>query len=172
MGRTVSAPSIAKIDAGNWAPGFLVQLNLSSIVRFSTRAAVTVNGNIYVPTNLDVQNLEDDSSAGTLRFTDPTLAVQTLVRTESLIGKRVQIARFYDGAVAATDPIWFFDGYIRSAAEGAPPEVTINISRDAAGRSLTPARRIGAATGFTVMSPEGQIVRFRGSAFRLERSKR
>lgn len=172
MTRTVSAGTVAKIDAGQWAPGFLVQLNLSAIVRFSTRGTVTLTGNIYVTAALDVQNLEDDSSSGTLRFTDPTLAIQTLVRTENLIGKRVQVARFYDGATGSTDPIWFFDGYVRSASEGAPPEVVLAISRDAAGRSLSPARRIGAATGFTVMAPEGQKILFRQSSFRLERASR
>ena len=172
MTRIVSGPTVAKIDAGNWAPGFLVQLNLSSILRFSTRETITLSGNIYITAILDVQNLEDDSSAGALRFNDPTLAIQTLIRTENIIGKRVQVARFYDGATASSDPIWYFDGYVRSASEGTPPEINIAISRDAASRSLSPSKRIGPSTGFNVMAPEGQKVLFRQSAFRLERAKR
>lgn len=171
MSRAVSSPTVAKIDATAWAPGFLVQLNLSSILRFSTRGAQTISGNIYIPAALSVDGLMDDSSAGTLTFNDATSAIQTLVRVESLIGKRCQIARFYEGAIAASDPIWFFDGYIQSASEGAPPQVTMQVSREATFRSLTPARRIGAASGFNVMAPEGFKVLFRGSSFRLERAR-
>jgi len=171
MTRTLSAPTIAKIDSANWEPGFLVQLTLSQIVRFSTRDAVTWLGNIYVPAVLEVQNLLDDSSGGTLQFRDPTLAIQSLVRVESLIGKPVAIARFYAGATGSTDPFWFFSGCIQSASEGTPPQVTINVSRDAAQRSLSPSKRIGKATGFNVMAPEGQIIRFRQSSFRLERAR-
>lgn len=171
MTRTVSAATIAKLDGNVWQPGFLVQMNLTATVRFSTRGAVTLSGNIYVPAVLDVNGLTDDSTAGSLVFNDPTLAIQSLVRTENLIGKRVMVARFYEGATAAAYPIWFFDGYVKSASEGAPPEVVIEVSRDAARRSLTPARRIGPSTGFNVMSPEGQIVRFRQSSFRLERAR-
>lgn len=171
MSRTISVATTAKLDATAYAPGFLVQLNLSTILRFSTRGEVTHSGNIYIPAALAVRELSDDSSAGTLVFTDATLAIQTLVRTESLIGKRVQVARYYEGATASTDPIWFFDGYIASAREEAPPTMVFSISRDAALLSLSPARRVGRATGFNVMTPEGAIVRFRGSEFRLERAR-
>ena len=345
-------------------------MNLSSILRFSTRGLTVFGGNTYVPATLDVQNLMDDSSSGSLVFNDTSLAIQTLIRTESLIGKRVQIARTYqsdpvaiqtstgetwtvagfasivsdaagaylrlegtDGSFASTPnsaalalvkgtfrleakvafdsynsaanqtiigkwgagqflftlqnssmilhvfgvtsgygyasayttglfvsggtyifrvdrvlstgavtfsysaddgatfvqidavqtlypgqlltattdalqisantngwvpkgkiywakvysdlgttlaaeikftpqsvPFWYFDGYIQSAMEGAEPQITINVSRDAARRSLSPNKRIGPSTGFNVMAPEGQIIRFRQSAFRLERS--
>ncbi len=171
MSRTVSVATTAKLDATAYAPGFLVQLDLSSTLRFSTRGQVTHNGNIYIPAVLDVRELQDDSSGGSLVFNDPTLAIQMLVRTESLIGKRVQVARYYEGATASTDPIWFFDGYIASAREEAPPMMQIGISRAAALLSLSPARRVGRATGFNVMTPEGSIIRFRGSEFRLERAR-
>ena len=351
--RTIPAATVTAIDAANWAPGFLVQLNLSSVVRFSTRGAITWNGAIFVPAVLAVQNLTDDSSGGTLAFNDPTLAIQSLVRVESLIGKRVQVARFYDGVLrriiniagntidlniapwgkvggatvvgnavtftsttsdnrlskAATvntkgifvasftlsstlpitlhpelvdnldgsnpasitvnvtstpvrysvtmdnsasatfsgvlglyfnrysasgvvgavvtiadvliedvtaqtnrnpssyvpagaglpgyldvdyengntvaanivteahgdstvKPFWFFDGYIQQASEGAPPAVSMTISRDAARLSLSPNKRIGPATGFNTMAPEGQLIRFRQSAFRIQRAAR
>lgn len=171
MSRTISVSTTAKLDATAYAPGFLVQLDLSSTLRFSTRGEISNNGNIYIPAALDVRELQDDSSSGSLVFQDPTLAIQTLVRTESLIGKRVRVARFYEGATATSDPIWYFDGYIASAREEAPPTMVIAISRAAALLSLSPARRVGRATGFNVMTPEGAIVRFRNSEFRLERAR-
>lgn len=172
MARTVSAATDAKLSGPAYAPGYLVQLNLSSIVRFSTRGDVTWNGQIFIRTVLEVSGLEDDSAAGQLAFDDPTLAVASLVRAENLVGKRVQVARFYEGALATSDPIWFFDGYIESAREERRPRVTMSISRVASQRSLCPARRVSRVTGFNVMQPEGRQITFRTSAFRLERARR
>ena len=371
--RTIAAATAAKIDAADWQPGFIVELTLSAMVRLSTRNEVIFNDNIYVPAVLDVQNITDDSSSGALIFNDETHALQTLVRSQNLIGKRVRIARMYqgdaavvqsinggvwtvagfatvvpdlagaylhlegsDGSFASTPntsfsdlvvtgtfrletkvawdqynaataqtligkwgagigqflftlesnmlrlrgvgvttgyatvavacgglftdgvayifrvdrvlstgavtfsysaddgatftqvgatqvlmvnqllvstsdavalaangviwvprgkvywakiysdlgvslvydfrlspsapPFWYFDGFIQSASEGAPPQITLAVSRDAARRSLSPNKRIGPSTGFNAMTPEGQIIRFRNSAFRIQRA--
>lgn len=172
MSRTVSVGTGAKLAGPAYAAGFLVQLNLSAILRLSTRGDITWNSQIYIRSVFSVSSIEDDSSAGTLTFDDPTLAIQTLVRVESLIGKRVQIARFYEGALGTTDPIWFFDGYIESAREERRPRLVMTVSRLAAQRSLTPPRRVGRASGFNVVQPEGRLINFRGSSFRLERARR
>lgn len=170
-GRSVSSAVAAKLSGPAYSPGFLVQMNLSSILRFSTRGDISWNGSIFIRTVLDVTGLEDDSAAGQLTFDDPTLAVQSLVRTESLVGKRVQIARFYEGALATADPIWFFDGAVDSAYEDRRPRVIVTVSRIAANRSMTPPRRVSRATGFTVMQPEGRRITFRGSSFLLARAR-
>jgi hypothetical protein len=170
--RSVSVATAGKLDANAWQPGFLVDMKLAAPLRFSTRGAVTWNGFVFVPAVLAVTNLVDDSSGGTLTFKDASLAIQRLVRTTDLVGRPVSIARFYEGATGATDPIWFFDGVIANAQEQDPPAISMALSRVATSRALTPPRRVNAGAGFTVLAPEGQVIRFRGSSFRLERARR
>lgn len=170
-GRIVSPATAAKLDANAWEPGFLVDMKTPTPLRFSTRETLTWEGLLFVSAPLEVSGIVDDSSAGSLVFRDPSLAVQTLVRTVNLTGRRVAIARFYSGALGRTDPIWFFDGVISGAMEGARPIVTLGLSRVAQARGLTPPRRINRAAGFNVLAPEGQVIVFRGSSFRLERAR-
>ncbi|HBY64378.1 MAG TPA: hypothetical protein DEH78_31545 [Solibacterales bacterium] len=171
MSRTVSATTQGKLNANAWEPGYLVDMKVSTPLRFSTRGLITWNGIPFVPAVLTVSGLIDDSSAGTLQFKDPTLAIQTLARTTSLVGRRVAVARFYEGALGTTDPIWFFEGVIASARELAPPQLDIALSRVSIARGLTPPRRINRSSGFNVLAPEGKVIRFRGSDFRLERAR-
>lgn len=171
-GRTVSATTQGLINANAWAPGYLVDMRLDTPLRFSTRGLVTWNGIPFVPAVLTITALGDDSSSGVLQFKDPTLAIQTLARTVALAGRRVSIARFYEGALGVTDPIWFFNGVIESAREFAPPQLEIALSRINKARGVTPPRRINRSSGFTVLAPEGKVIRFRGSSFRLERARK
>lgn len=172
-GRSVSPATEAKLSAGAWAPGYLVDMRISpSPLRFSTRGELTWNGLVFIPAVLTVSGLVDDSSEGLLTFKDPSLAIQTLARTVNLVGRRVAIARFYEGATGLTDPIWFFEGVIAGAREAAPPVLEVPLSRVSAMRGLTPPRRVNRASGFNVLAPEGKVIRFRGSNFRLERARR
>lgn len=169
--RTVSAATAAKLAGSAYEPGWLIDIRTPTPIRFSTRDTVTWNGIVFIPAAVEVRDVLDDSSGGRLEFNDATLAVQTLVRTTNLVGRRIALARFYKGATDVTDPIWFFSGYIAGAREEAPPGVTLTLSRGAVARGKSPARRIGRATGFTVMAPEGKVIHFRGSMFRLGRAR-
>lgn len=171
MSRTVSASTGSKLDAAAYEPGWLIDIQTATPIRFSTRETLTWNGLVFIAAAVEVRDVVDDSSSARLVFRDATLAVQTLVRTTNLVGRRISLARFYAGALDVLDPIWFFSGHIAQVREDAPPLVSMGLSRGALSRGKTPARRIGRPTGFTVMAPEGKVITFRNSRFRLGRAR-
>lgn len=169
--RTVSSATSSKLDGPSYEPGWLIDLKTTSPLRFSTRGTVTWNSLVYIPAVVEVRNVADDSSDGSILFRDSTLAIQTLVRTTTLVGRRVALARFYEGALGFSDPIWFFDGYIGGARESVPPAIELSLTRGALARGKAPNRRISSVTGFNILAPEGKVIRFRASNFRLERAR-
>lgn len=173
MGRTITVATEGKVTQIATEPGFLVELTfpLTGIVRQCTREQTAWNGFTWVTASLKLGGIEGSGQRGTLEYGDDDAAMRTLVLAEGINDRRVRVWKFYRGAVAPADPVLIFDG-VGDGAQMRQGKVTIGVVRSGSRTLVTPRQRIGPATGFNHLPPEGTLIKWgRGETLRLERSR-
>lgn len=176
MSRTLTAPLLAALGVDVTAPGFLVELAFSSPVRFSTRGSVQWNGNPWPARGATISGLAYDigspQQGGTLRINDPDLAMSALVLLEGMVGRSVNVWKFYGEALADGDPVQIFAG-AGDAVTISPSDRSIQVSLVQRGPTqlYAPRRFMTRANGFSILPVAGRIVAFNGVDFTLERNR-
>jgi hypothetical protein len=169
MTRPVSIATEAKVGAHGTEPGYLLEfLFPSGIVRLSSRETESWNGGIWVATKATIANL--DSEGGSIEIFDASATLRTLVLQDGINDVRAKVWKFYKGATAPEDPAQVFDG-VGDGAKFAGGKVTIGLSRSSSRTLVSPRHRIGVATGFNHLAPEGTLIKWAGRTIRLERRR-
>jgi hypothetical protein len=96
--------------------------------------------------------------------------MRTLVLQDGINDVRTRAWKFYKGATAPEDPAQVFDG-VGDGARIAGGKVTIGLARSSSRTLMAPRSRIGPATGFNHLAPEGTIIKWGGRSVRLERRR-
>lgn len=171
MSRAVSLPTATATEQVGTAPGYLIQIGFTSgVVRHSSRETQAWNSLVWVPAAVKVSGIEGTGMRASLEYWDPDAAMRTLVLADGINDRPVSIWKFYVGALAAGDPVQVFDG-VGDGAQMRQGRVTIGLARTGSRTLMSPRVRIGPATGFNHLPPEGTIVHWAGKTLRLERRR-
>lgn len=169
MSRTLSGPTATAAGKTFTQPGYFVQLGFSTVQRFSSRGDITWNGQNWLNNNIDVKQLQESPNGSanvSLVIGNSDLAFGAVCLNEQPQGKLVSIWAFYEGAVAAADPVPFFSGEIDESAIG-EDAVTLTLTDSNASTIIIPRQRITRAAGFSRLVPAGRVIEFGGLRIEL-----
>lgn len=169
--KTVSSSLQAKLGAVVTQPGYLVELQFSTLIRYSSRGDVTWNGNIFANYDVKVDSRQINAKGGAecrISIGNSDLTFSALMLNEDPQDKPVRVWKFYEGATFVADPIEVFSGVVDSV-DFAHDAVSLNLSQGNAGTMFIPKGRITREAGFLRLSPAGRIIQFAGQKFKLER---
>jgi hypothetical protein len=172
MSRTVTAAVEARIVEPGTKPGYFIQIGFpSGIVRHCTRKqSETWNSLVWVGAAVKVSGIEGSGQHAQLEYFDADAAMRTLILADGINDRAVTIWKYYAGALAAGDPVLVFEG-VGDGAAIRQGKVSIGLARTGSRTLMSPRSRIGPATGFNHLPPEGTIVHWYGRAIRLERNR-
>lgn len=170
MSRSLSAPTSTAAGKIITQPGYLIQLGFSFVYRFSSRGQVTWNSLTWTENNVQVGALQEAPNGNVsvtvnIGNTDRTFGAACL--NEPPQEKPVSIWAFYEGAVAAGDPVQIFGGVIESVDSISEASVALRLSSLNLGTLFVPRQRITRATGFNRLSPAGRVIQFNGVRYEL-----
>lgn len=169
MGRTLSSPTATAIAKTITQPGHLVQIDFSTVQRFSSRANQSWNGFTWLGNHVVVGQMQerpDGSVQLAIAVGNADLAFGAVCLNEAPQEKAVTIWAFYEGAIAAADPVQIFSGVIDGCDI---TEAMVNLQlRDLNARTLfIPRRRITAGSGFNRLLPAGRVIQFGGVRYEI-----
>jgi hypothetical protein len=171
MSRTLSTATATATAQTVTQPGYLLQVGLSFLVRYSSRGDVHWNSVDWIAANLRVGELQeksDGSVALTVSVGNTDLAFGALCLAEAPQEKAVSVWAFYEGAIGASDPIQIFGGVIEEC-EITESMVTLRLSSNNQNTLFIPRRRITRDTGFTRLIPGGRVIEFDGVRYEITR---
>jgi len=166
--RTLSGTLIAELGLTVTNPGYLVSMDFNTPRYWSTLGDVTWGGHDWVATDVKVGELSRDLSANktaNISLANYDGVMGTLVDTEKVGDRAVLIYAVYAGA--PTEAQLEFGG-VGDAAE-IDARVSISFVGQSTARAFSPRRRIGPATGFTVLMPAGSVLTIGNEKYVLER---
>lgn len=172
MTRALTTATKNAAGATITAPGFLIELRLSTTYRFATRGDVVWNSITWAKQNLQIGEIVDQpdgSSKMRASVGNTDLAFGAVVLAESQIqGAGVSVWFHYDSALALADPVKLFEGVVNQATvDHSAVSFEFTTSYDTA--SYLPRRRITREAGFNRLLPAGRVLQIGAMKFRLER---
>ena len=167
-----TGPTTTEVGKPVVRPGYLVQIDFSSIVRVSTSGDRNWNSFLWAGADLKVAITNDGKGLQSARldFFDSVQAIASVVLTEGVSDKRVRIWRFYGDALAAGDPELVFDGY-GDDYDAAYIRSTITATTSGSRVLLAPRTYITKAQGFNFLPAAGTRVQWNGETLVLEPSE-
>lgn len=171
MPRTVSVGTAAELAKIITSPRYLFQAQFSFIARYASGGDETWNGLDWIGQNLKVGALQEQANGSqslTVMVGNTDRAFGALCLNEPPQDKLVDLWAFYDGALAAGDPVKLFSGAIDSCDIN-EAFVTLTLSPLNARTLFLPRRRITRDSGFNHLTPAGQIIEFNGQRYTLTR---
>lgn len=171
--RTLSTPTLTEIVKTVTRPGYLVEIAFSTTVRISSRADVSWNNSTWLASDVQIDGIGSDgqgSQTGSLLLGNADNVFGALVLNEGVAGRAIKIWKFYEGAVAAADPVQVFGGWCDEAEIGLT-EVRISLVSESLQSLLSPRRFINRASGFSHLPSAGAIINWGGQAYKLERAQ-
>jgi len=153
MAKSLSTVNANEADNTWIKEGFLVEFGFSTTIRYSSRQAVTWNGNAY--TLMDMMlSLKTDGSGGALVIKDNDYALTDIAAAQGTAGKSAIVRLLYgeDTTPAAGDADIFFEGEIGPAACRHDVWTMKLIESEA---KFMPDILINEANGFNHIPPDG-----------------
>ena len=171
---TLSGPTLAALGLTVTRPGFLIQIEFSTILRLSTMGDVTWNSLLWTAADIRVSGLGQDGSAtttGQLTLGNADQAYGALVLNEGASDIRVSVWALYAGATATGDPVQRFTGVINGATIDVDNHVvTLPLVSQGVNTLHSPRVFINKASGFNFLQPAGTKIPFGNETFVLERA--
>lgn len=171
--RTLSTPTQTEVDKTSTSPGYLVEIGFSTTVRISSRADVSWNGSTWLASDVQIEGIGSDgqgSQTGSLTLGNTDNVFGALVLNEGVAGRAIKIWAFYEGAIAAADPVQVFSGWGDEAEIGLT-EVRISLVSESLQSLISPRRFINKASGFNHLPSAGTIINWGGQAYKLEAAR-
>lgn len=168
--KTLSGALSAALNAPVQRPALLVQIDFSPVQRGSTHATVNWNGQTWPSTAMRLENLLVQALAvsGTLVIDNTDDGIGTLVLTQGVQDRRIQIWGYDAGALTdVADAVWLCDA-VGASAEVGPKDVRIAL-RHRSEFVQSPRTYVGASAGFMHLLPGGTVLRINGIDMRLDR---
>lgn len=151
-------------------PGYLIQINGSQILRWSTLGALTYNGVPWVDQDLDVQGLKWDPTqdpSAKLRIQNMDNAIGAFFMLEQLVDVTVDIYQIARGALTAGDAVYLARLVIDECTIGLD-SIDVSLVGSASMNALSPRRRVDAVNGFSFALPVGTQIAWGSEIFILE----
>lgn len=172
MTRIVSAAVATAIAQPVTGPGYLVEIGFSTWVRLSSRGSLDVLGNHWSAWGLGITGIGVDATSaiqsGTLNIANTDLTMSTLILTEGISDKAINIYKFYGEHPADADVTMLFSGVGGEATidtNSGMVSLKLRQARDSV--QFAPAKYITVDQGFSMLPPAGTVIEFGGQTYVL-----
>ena len=165
MAKTLAASIATATGQRVTTPGYLVQIDFSTVLRLSTRGDQSYGG--YTWTAGRLGKVDAGEGGGSIELLNGDLAMSALVLNEGLAGRAVTVWAFY--ADNPTDVEQVFAG-VADASDIGQAVVRTRLLPEGRNTQYSPRRFINAASGFNTLMPAGTRLTWGGQTFVLERS--
>lgn len=172
--RALSAAQASAILEDVTQPGYLVQIDLASPLRLTTRCGplgtVTWNGGIFVEASMRLAGVGGPSVA--IQLIDLDAALTTLILTDTIENKRVRVWGF-DGETPSLDDVTpLFDGKgVGAECQTGRGVLTIRAAWHLTEAAYIPRLYCTREAGFSYLPPAGTVVPWGNERFVLERER-
>lgn len=168
MSRTVSATTQTEIARAITQSTWLVFIDYSTPVYYSSTREITFDGHTWTPNDLNV-SLSPDMATGTLKIQNTDYVEGALISGEDGISDvAIKIYKFYgtSAAPSAADVKKLFDGF-GDADSGDDRWVTISLKSAKTAASNHPFIRCTKEIGFNHLPPNGLTITWEGEQLTL-----
>jgi hypothetical protein len=166
--RTVTAQTLAQAGAGVSAPMYFLKINwLTATTRICSYGPQNWNGEVWDGGGFTVRQFGQDSKPQGISLVDNTGAYRTLVLSDGIRDRLVQLWKGYLGALAASDPILLFKGYA-DGCEVNNGVVSFNLDWQNSTRQFSPRQRIGPSIGVNFCATPNTTLRWGGAVIKIE----
>lgn len=167
--RTLSAALITELGLTVTRPGYLIEIQYSTVLRLSTLGDISWNSYSWAGADAVVSNLSQDGkgfAAAALAVGNTDLVMGALVLNNGANDVPVNIWAVYAGATALADPVQVFSGVTNGASIAADK---VQFQLVAQGRQTLESPRvfISQLSGFSFLKPAGSTVPVGGETFTL-----
>lgn len=153
--RALSTATAAEVAAGVNRPAYFVEIQFATqAVRLCTYGTLDWNGVTWTGGGIDLGDFDTDGRPQRIVLIDPTAAYRTLVLTDGIRDRKVQVWKGYVGALAPGDPVALFVGY-GDQTQIANGKVTLTVDWNASARQFSPREVIGPGIGCNFLAPPG-----------------
>jgi hypothetical protein len=167
--RGLSSALAAALGGPVQRPAVLVEIDFSTVRRWSSMGTVTWSGHTWTAQDLRVDGLlvEALRVSGTVVLGNADGAAGALALEEGVQDKRVRIWGFDAAATALADVVWLCDA-VAATAQVSERDVRIGLRHK--GEFVTaPRAQVLPGNGFTHLLPSGTVLRINGQAVALDR---
>lgn len=147
-------------------PGYLVELNFSTVLRLSTRGDQSWNSLPWTGGRLGKVRVTD--GGGTVDVINTDLAAGALALNEGVADMPIRVWAFHTDNPDLADVVPVFYG-VGDGVEIGDDAIRIRLAADGRRTSYTPRRFVNAAAGFNHLLPAGSRISWGGEVFILER---
>lgn len=170
--RVLTAATSAKIDDPVTQPGYLVEIQLTQLLRYCNRGQVTWNGNLFIQEDVRVNGLSNTPggvSTVTLLVSNADNIIGTVLLDEGIENSQVRIWAYDQGAFAAADPVQVFSGSIEEVTDINHTYAVLSLKSGFGEALFSPREFISPALGFNFVTPANTKIDFNGETYVLER---
>lgn len=170
MPQTISSALATAFAGPVTQPGYLVQINASQILRWSTLGNITYNGVPWTNQDFEVRGLKWDPTqdpVAKLRVQNLDGAIGAFFMLEQLVDVTVDIWQVAAGVLGAGDAAQMPRMVIDDCAIGLD-WIEIGLVGYASMNAMSPRRRVEAASGFSYALPPGTQIAWGNEIFILE----
>jgi len=155
MSRTLASSISTAIAQPVTQPGYLIQIDATSTLRYTTRATLTYSGQTWTG-GARVERL-DTARGGDAAVALPNTdnALSALILSDALTDKRTRIWAIYSDS--PTDAELLFDGLVDGADAIGALECVLNLTDNGSARSSIPDVTIGPPLANHLVPPGTQI---------------
>jgi len=155
MSRTLPASISTAVAQPVTQPGYLIQIDADSTLRYSSRATMSYNGQSWLG-GARVDRL-DTARGGDAAVALPNVdnALSALILADALTDKRIRIWGIYSDS--PTDAELLFDGLVDGADAIGALECVLNLTDNGSARSSIPDVTIGPPLANHLVPPGTQI---------------
>lgn len=164
MRTDVSAATLAIVANNATQPVYFVEIVWATFSsKFCTFGTLDWNGSTWLGSGLVVANFDDSGRPTQITISDFDFAIRTLVLTQGIRDRRINLWHGYATTLGALDPVQLPVSY-GDACDIAGGKVVINLGGKAGGREFTPRELIGPRIGVNFTAPPGTKIPW-GSSF-------
>jgi len=166
--RPVTAPTLAAAGARVSRPAWFLQIDWSNFsTRLCTGGEQTWNDFVWAGGGFEISGFTQDGKPNGITLIDPSHDYRTLVLTDGIRDRFIQLWKGYVDELADDDPALIFQGY----ADGfdiAKGRVSFALDWQASSRAFSPREMIGPAIGVNWCAVPGTSFTWGGSTYKLE----
>lgn len=169
--RVLSGLMAQAVEKKVTQPGYLCEIQKTSLIRLSNHGTVEWNDQIYVQAMVRVDSLTQSGNGvqpGTLTLDNADNALSTILLQEGIEGMSCKLWVFDKLALGDLDPLLVFDGSVDEVTAWNTQTVTLSLLSSRAGVNTSPRQFISPATGFNFITPRGTTLTINGESIVLE----
>ena len=164
--RVLSTNTNTQVRATITTPAYFVELQYSTVLRFSSRGNQAWNGQSWIGGRLGKLSVGD---SGTLEVINSDLSYSATVLNEGAADIQCKIWKFYGDNPDTLDSVPIFKG-VTNGADINADRVRFKITRENSRTLFSPRRFVSPMTGFNHLRPAETKIYWNNQIFTLERN--